>query len=145
MSSLPSKNKHFKEKFNFQHNHCLTKEDSDQPTEGRTRQRFLAARALLLVNRPKALIFVVKMSKSDNSGTFLELQTLIEEIASTSKHTDKTKVIGTSLQIKSLYFNLTIKAKFLKTFTGDVYRLFHLLLCRDDKRAYNGMFQFSSK
>jgi hypothetical protein len=34
------------------------------------------------------------MSKPDKSGSFLELQTLIEEIASTSKHTDKTKVIG---------------------------------------------------
>lgn len=65
------------------------------------------------------------MSKTvDKSGTFLELQTLIEEIASNSKHTDKTKVI----------------AKFLKTFEGDVYKLFRLLLCREDKRVYNGIY-----
>lgn len=30
----------------------------------------------------------------DNSGKFAELQDLIEEIASTTKHTDKAKVIG---------------------------------------------------
>ena len=64
------------------------------------------------------------MSKTtDKSGSFLELQTLIEEIASNSKHTDKTKVI----------------AKFLKSFEGDVYKLFRLLLCREDKRVYNGV------
>jgi DNA ligase-3 len=63
------------------------------------------------------------MSKKeiDESGAFLQLQTLIEEIASNSKHTDKTKVI----------------AKFLKTFEGDVYKLFRLLLCKEDKRVYN--------
>jgi hypothetical protein len=47
------------------------------------------------------------MSKGgpDNSGKFLSLQTLIEEIASTSKHTDKTKVIRmTSTAIALTYF-----------------------------------------
>jgi hypothetical protein len=32
--------------------------------------------------------------EEDNSGKFSELQDLIEQIANTTKHTDKTKVIG---------------------------------------------------
>lgn len=57
----------------------------------------------------------------EKPGTFAELQVLIQEIEKTSSYTEKTQVIQ----------------GFLKTFSGDYYLLLRLLLCREDKRAYN--------
>lgn len=72
---------------------------------------------------------------ADASGSFSAFQTLLTKIGNTAKHTDKTTVIryhryavrGTSLTFSN----------FLSTFKGDVYLLFKLILCREDKRPYN--------
>jgi hypothetical protein len=60
-------------------------------------------------------------TEETSPGTFLELQDLIQQIEKTSSYNDKTKVIRA----------------FLKDFEGDCYLLLRLLLCREEKRAYN--------
>jgi hypothetical protein len=49
----------------------------------------------------------------DNSGYFSELQQLIGDIASTSKHTDKTKVIGMDYSL-TYFFPLIKKRNFCR-------------------------------
>lgn len=67
------------------------------------------------------------MADEDTSGSFEEFYKLLEKIGKQSKHTEKTKIIE----------------NYLKSFDGDLFIFFRLLLSREDKRVFNIRGRFS--